>query len=57
MTCSIGIASGIGSDFPRPCKKWLEDMGIDSSGLLMWSLPTLRAWQVRDTFKTELCIE
>lgn len=43
---NIGIACGIGSDFPCPCKKWLEDMGIDSSGLLMWSSPTLRAWQI-----------
>lgn len=42
----IGIASGIGSDFPFPCKKWLEDMGIDSSGLLMWSSPSFRAWQI-----------
>ncbi|KAH9297705.1 hypothetical protein KI387_029387, partial [Taxus chinensis] len=43
---NIGIASGIGSDFPCPCKRWLEDMGIDLSGLLMWSSPTLRAWQI-----------
>ncbi|XP_057870295.2 uncharacterized protein C16C9.01c [Cryptomeria japonica] len=43
---NIGIASRVGSDFPFPCKRWLQDMGIDLSGLLMWSSPTLRAWQI-----------
>lgn len=47
-TDNIGIASGIGSDFPCPCKKWLEDMRIDSSGLLMCSSPTFRAWLIME---------
>eukprot|EP00252_Welwitschia_mirabilis_P028019 TRINITY_DN9924_c0_g1_i1.p1 TRINITY_DN9924_c0_g1~~TRINITY_DN9924_c0_g1_i1.p1 ORF type:complete len:271 (+),score=63.27 TRINITY_DN9924_c0_g1_i1:69-881(+) len=42
----IGIASGIGSDFPYACKKWFLDMRIDTGGLLIWPSPTLRAWQV-----------
>ncbi|XP_024545143.1 uncharacterized protein C16C9.01c [Selaginella moellendorffii] len=42
----IGLAAGIGSDFPGACREWLENMGIDTSGLLEWESPTLRAWQI-----------
>ncbi|CAM6082281.1 unnamed protein product [Calypogeia fissa] len=42
----VGLAARIGSDFPSSCQKWLEDMEIDVSGLLLWPYPTLRAWQL-----------
>jgi hypothetical protein len=43
----VGLAAGIGADFPESCRTWLEETGIDTHGLLQWPLSTLRAWQVR----------
>jgi hypothetical protein len=45
--CRVGLASGIGADFPYSCKDWLDTAGIDRDGLLIWPFATLRAWQVR----------
>ncbi|KAH8937312.1 hypothetical protein BDL97_16G022000 [Sphagnum fallax] len=42
----VGLAAGIGADFPESCRTWLEETGIDTHGLLQWPLSTLRAWQI-----------
>lgn len=45
----VGLASGVGDDFPDSCKDWLETAGVDTGGLVLWPSATLRAWQVRCT--------
>ncbi|KAG0577584.1 hypothetical protein KC19_5G166500 [Ceratodon purpureus] len=42
----VGLASGVGADFPESCKDWLETTGVDTGGLIVWPFATLRAWQV-----------
>jgi sugar/nucleoside kinase (ribokinase family) len=42
----VGLASGVGEDFPASCTEWLETAGVDTSGLVLWPHPTLRAWQI-----------
>ena len=43
----IGLAAGVGPDVPPAITQWLEEMGIDTTGLLHTAHPTPRAWQVR----------
>lgn len=47
LLCRVGLAAGVGADFPDSCKDWLTTAGIDTSGLVLWSSPTLRTWQIR----------
>lgn len=42
----VGVAASVGPDFPISCRKWLEDMQIDTAGLVSSTFPTLRAWQI-----------
>lgn len=49
LLCRVGLASGVGEDFPASCKEWLDTAGVDTSGLVLWPHQTLRAWQVRCT--------
>jgi len=49
LLCRVGLASGVGEDFPDSCKDWLETAGVDTGGLVLWPFATLRAWQVRCT--------
>jgi len=32
---SVGLAAGIGPDFPRECEDWLDANGVDSEGLML----------------------
>lgn len=42
----VGLAAGIGTDFPDSCRDWLKTTGVDIGGLYIWPFPTLRAWQI-----------
>jgi hypothetical protein len=47
LFCRVGLAAGVGADFPDSCKDWLARAGIDTSGLVLWPSSTLRTWQFR----------
>ena len=42
---SAGLVGTVGADFPASARRWLEDCGIDASGLRQVEYPTLRARQ------------
>ncbi|MEM7343114.1 MAG: PfkB family carbohydrate kinase [Chloroflexota bacterium] len=45
----VGLVAGIGSDLPEAAHQWLEQAGIDLTGLrLSPDLPTPRAWQLME---------
>jgi sugar/nucleoside kinase (ribokinase family) len=44
----VGIAGGVGHDFPADARAWFTDSGIDANGLRVSSLPSLRARQVME---------
>ncbi|KAJ9523286.1 hypothetical protein QJQ45_023973, partial [Haematococcus lacustris] len=43
---TTGLAAGVGPDLPPTCVSWLQQVGVDTSGLLQHQRPTPRAWQV-----------
>lgn len=53
----VGLAAGVGTDFPQPCLEWLRAVGCDTSALLPTSSPTPRAWQITedDGRRTQVC--
>lgn len=44
----VGLASGVGADFPDLWKKWLENVGVDIGGLVLWACPTPRVWHLSE---------
>ncbi|KAF5839767.1 Ribokinase-like protein [Dunaliella salina] len=45
----VGLAAGVGQDFPASCHAWLSNLGVDLQGLFVAADPkrnTPRAWQV-----------
>ena len=47
IAAPIGLAAGVGPDLPASCVQHLEEMGVDTTGLLLHQHSTPRAWQVR----------
>jgi sugar/nucleoside kinase (ribokinase family) len=45
----VGLAAGVGQDFPESAREWLDAAGIDLAGVRVSDLPTPRAWQVMET--------
>lgn len=44
---TVGLYAGVGADFPPAAQRWLDGMGIDTTGVrLQPQFPTLRAWQI-----------
>lgn len=45
----VGLAAGIGHNFPPHAQAWLDKMGIDSAAMRRYpDFETLRAWQIMD---------
>ena len=42
----VGLAAGVGADFPHAARAWLQAAGIDTSAVRQTAQPTLRAWQL-----------
>ncbi|GAX73153.1 hypothetical protein CEUSTIGMA_g606.t1 [Chlamydomonas eustigma] len=42
----VGLAAGVGTDLPESCKDWLYRIKADTSGLILHSRQTPRAWQI-----------
>lgn len=42
----VGLAAGVGADFPQAARAWLQAAGIDTSAVRQTAQPTLRAWQL-----------
>lgn len=42
----VGLAAGVGADFPQAARDWLHAAGIDTSAVRQTAQPTLRAWQL-----------
>ncbi|GBL38171.1 uncharacterized protein C16C9.01c [Anaerolineaceae bacterium] len=42
----VGLAAGVGADFPQTARDWLQAAGIDTSAVRQTAQPTLRAWQL-----------
>ncbi|MEM7127583.1 MAG: PfkB family carbohydrate kinase [Chloroflexota bacterium] len=46
---SVGVAGGMGHDFPQTALTWLDEMGIDRLGIHRYEeYPSLRAWQISE---------
>ena len=46
---SVGMAGGMGNDFPADALAWLDEMGIDRTGIHRYGeYPSLRAWQISE---------
>ena len=43
---SVGLAAGVGADFPQAARDWMHTAGIDTSAVRQTAQPTLRAWQL-----------
>lgn len=44
----VGLAGGVGEDFPEYCELWLEKAGVDTGGLLRWPCPSVRVWHLSE---------
>ena len=42
----VGLAAGVGADFPQAARDWLNAAGIDTGAVRQTAQPTLRAWQL-----------